>query len=648
MSERGPDRNPQLGGYGLVEAATAGNTDLVNSLLDSGVDLNIREDEGLTALPAAASNAHLDMVKLLLDRGADVNIHHGNALQAVARNGHLDIVKLLLDRGADVNIQDPFGGNALQKAAYWGHLDIVKLLLDRGADVNIQCEHHGNALEAAVSYGYLDIIKQLLDHGADVNTQGEYHSNALQAAVVTGRTDTVRLLLERGADVTVQPNSVTRHSLLHVAIASKNLDLLIMLCDAGAVVHLSSQDDSGRTPLHVAVDDGQIEIAKYLLGRGASPDIEDFGDINPFQLAMRNENRDMVLLLYPVTTAGLSSISASDWRRCSGHGPDCSLELISDRSAKVVFRDESLKQDLWEMSYPLSSEREEIPTEDTEFMHRHRNGKRIFIIPDGSMLYPKEAIDIHCRWWCKEQLRRVRPWWIVRIKTAPSLNAVRQARPEDCYLECALCFTCYALPENMEDWPNDVQLTGNPFGESESRQGIMWIMMKTQASEDYSHPRKPVLQSRIFFSTSEYAEVPKMATDLLPPLVKKVQTIWEQNFHRFQKRFGLMRAKILRSSGTNPNVIQELLNDAQLLEILRENLTKQIDTLQKFRYLYQSESWRALHELPLDEVKRKMLKLERASIELQRTAEKLLRGLTESSQNMIQLVSLIPTPHKRM
>lgn len=92
----------------------------------------------------------------------------------------------------------------------------------------------------------------------------------------------------------------------------------------------------------------------------------------------------------------------------------------------------------------------------------------------------------------------------------------------------------------MEDWPNNVQLTGNPFGESESRQGIMWIMMKPQAPEEYSHPRKHVLQSRIFFSTSEYAEIPERATDLLPPLVKKVQSIWEQNFQRFQKRFGFM------------------------------------------------------------------------------------------------------------
>ena len=100
----------------------------------------------------------------------------------------------------------------------------------------------------------------------------------------------------------------------------------------------------------------------------------------------------------------------------------------------------------------------------------------------------------------------------------------------------------------------------------------------------------------------------------------------------------LQRTKILRSSGTDPNLIQHLLIDAQLLEILKENLTKQIETLHSFRDWYQSESARALHELPLDEVRNKMDDFEKATDELRTTTEKQLGNLTESSQNMIQLV----------
>ena len=100
----------------------------------------------------------------------------------------------------------------------------------------------------------------------------------------------------------------------------------------------------------------------------------------------------------------------------------------------------------------------------------------------------------------------------------------------------------------------------------------------------------------------------------------------------------LQRTKILRSSGTDPNLIQYLLNDAQLLEILTTNLTKQIENLQSFRIWYQSEPARALHETPLDEVKARMAELEEATHKLQATSEERLRNLNQASQNMIQLV----------
>lgn len=92
----------------------------------------------------------------------------------------------------------------------------------------------------------------------------------------------------------------------------------------------------------------------------------------------------------------------------------------------------------------------------------------------------------------------------------------------------------------MDLWPNDVQLEADALQEFQSRQGILWIMMKSEAHNVYAHSRNPVLESRIFFSTSEYAEIPKMATDLFCPLVLKVRSIWGQNFSRFQKHLGLM------------------------------------------------------------------------------------------------------------
>ena len=92
----------------------------------------------------------------------------------------------------------------------------------------------------------------------------------------------------------------------------------------------------------------------------------------------------------------------------------------------------------------------------------------------------------------------------------------------------------------MEHWPCDVQLEMDSLEDLESRQWISWIMMKSEAHKVYPHSKVPILQSRIFLSTSEYAQIPAIATDLLIPLISKVQSIWDRNFDRFQERLRVM------------------------------------------------------------------------------------------------------------
>ena len=84
----------------------------------------------------------------------------------------------------------------------------------------------------------------------------------------------------------------------------------------------------------------------------------------------------------------------------------------------------------------------------------------------------------------------------------------------------------------MEYWPNNIQLREHSLKELESRQGILWIMKSETPSR--------VLESRVFFSTFEYAQIPEVATDLLHPLLIKARNIWDQNFSKFQQRLGLM------------------------------------------------------------------------------------------------------------
>ena len=59
------------------------------------------------------------------------------ALIIAACNGHYEVVKLLVNEGADLNIQNDEGVTAQFCAVFFGQLEIVQILSDSGADPNI-------------------------------------------------------------------------------------------------------------------------------------------------------------------------------------------------------------------------------------------------------------------------------------------------------------------------------------------------------------------------------------------------------------------------------------------------------------------------------------------------------------------------------
>ena len=82
----------------IYEASKAGDTEEVERLIRTGVDLNKKKnDDDSAPIHLAAGKGHTATVKLLLDHGANIDLKNNygwTPIHRAADKGHTDIVKL--------------------------------------------------------------------------------------------------------------------------------------------------------------------------------------------------------------------------------------------------------------------------------------------------------------------------------------------------------------------------------------------------------------------------------------------------------------------------------------------------------------------------------------------------------------------------
>jgi ankyrin repeat protein len=140
------------GGSLLLSAAGAGNTQLIQELLDRGAPVNNRQpqSEDTPLLLLVGNTEQTDNARMLIERGADVNARNWmgqTALFPAATGTDAGMIELLAEHGADPNIRDKEGRTALMTASslcqYWN----IKALLAHGADPSIRNNRGRTALE---------------------------------------------------------------------------------------------------------------------------------------------------------------------------------------------------------------------------------------------------------------------------------------------------------------------------------------------------------------------------------------------------------------------------------------------------------------------------------------------------------------------
>jgi ankyrin repeat protein len=257
----------------LAKAAESGDMQRVRALLKQGVDVNLPDADGTTALHWVAQWNDVRTVSLLVGAGAKVNLanrHGATPLWVAAALGSTEVVKALLKAGADPNAPALSGEAPLVAAALSGSVDIVNALLAHGADVNAQESWRGQtALMMAVGKHMPspDVTKVLLECGADAHIRSPGGMTALLFAVRQGDIESVRLLLAAGANVDDEAKGGM--SALRVAIDNNHYEIADMLLSHG--VNVNAPDRNGFTALYAAIR----------ARGGGSGDVRSLGDAEP-------------------------------------------------------------------------------------------------------------------------------------------------------------------------------------------------------------------------------------------------------------------------------------------------------------------------------------------------------------------------------
>ncbi|BBG99467.1 Ankyrin repeat family protein [Prunus dulcis] len=137
-------------------SCTIGLVTFMDKLLDDGVDINVVDKDGLTALHTAIIAKKEAVISHLLRKGASPHIRDGDGatpLHYAVQVGTKRIVKLLIKYKVDVNVADNDGWTPLHIAVQSRNRDIAKILLVNGADKSRRNEDGRTPLDLGLCYG---------------------------------------------------------------------------------------------------------------------------------------------------------------------------------------------------------------------------------------------------------------------------------------------------------------------------------------------------------------------------------------------------------------------------------------------------------------------------------------------------------------
>ncbi|CAF0801479.1 unnamed protein product [Brachionus calyciflorus] len=283
-------------------------TDLIDSFVTSGADLNSQNNDGETALHLAA------------------------------RCGLYDICERLLKYKAEINVFDNYGRNVLHTAVCANEYKIVKLILDYCNSILCNNNMMNNGQGSLMLDDKYDLI--------DSKTNDDLGDTSLIIASRLSLNQIIQLLIDYNATVNATDND--GRSALHWCAKVNNVNGALILLKSGANVNM--QDNDEKTPLTSGLCEMcTLEVADLLIKYDAFVSADDEIKYNKMKTIMEAMNGGSIRSNHrDIKTVKTNQISIQNQTekitKSSGTKRKLSETIISNNSTLEMTRSVKIKK----------------------------------------------------------------------------------------------------------------------------------------------------------------------------------------------------------------------------------------------------------------------------------------------------------------
>lgn len=219
------------------------------------------------------------------------------------------VAQMLIDEGANINSTNFDGLTLLHEAIIAGDEKSALFLLNYGSDTNVKTPTGESPLQLAVKHKLCSVVRELCAKGAEVDTVDEEGTPLLWTALESLDEDVASVLVQYQCDTNCWgpgPGGCWQ-TLLHKALDENNEDIACFLirssCDVNSPRRPSPSGEGdeeafdGQTPLHLACTWGLERVVEALIEHGADLNVQDAEGKTPIQVAIVNQNFNVINLL---------------------------------------------------------------------------------------------------------------------------------------------------------------------------------------------------------------------------------------------------------------------------------------------------------------------------------------------------------------